>query len=982
MTASQWCFDRFRVDATHACLWRDTEVVPLPPKAFDVLRYVVTHPDRLVTKDELLEAVWPATAVGEAVIRVAIGALRKALGDTRQSPRFLATVPRRGYRFIAPVTTYTRPEPALDPPLLSRSAPAPLVEREAVLQQLEAAWAQACQGRRQVVWVTGEAGIGKTAVVEAFVARVATDPAVALATGQCVEQYGTTEAYLPVLEALGPLCRGQGGGRLVALLRQHAPTWLVQFPWLLSAVDRAHLALELQGATRERMLREFADVLEVLTAETPLLLVFEDLHWCDAATVDLLALLTRRRAPARLLVVGTYRPGEALVHHHPLLAVVHAAQRSGVATESAVPALSPAGVAAYLAAHFPSAHFPATLAVGLHRRTDGNPLFLVTLVQALVEQGLLHAHVGGCRVPEGNAALAVDVPESLHQVLVQQLARLPRAAHQALEVASVVGVEFATAAVAACLGVNTDVVDMYCATLVRQHLLRPLEVTTWPNGTIAARYAFRHVLYQEGIYQGLGVGQRVQLHRHLGTFLETAYGSQAGEIAAALAEHFGRGQDTPRAVHYLHRAAENAAQRYAHREVVELVTRALALLQQLPETPARAQQELDLSMALGPALIATRGQSAPEVHQTYVRAGVLCHQVRESPQLPQTLVGLMIFHTAQGEHHTAQELSVRLLDLAQCLQDPVVRMNAHGSLGVNALYLGDIVAARGHLEQCLALCDGLTTQTLTLHALFEWGVVHRIGLAWALQQLGYPEQARQRSEEALALARQRLSPFNLSNALVYLAVLYLWCCEWHITRQWIEETANLTPTPSSPLYLALGRIIEGAAFAALGQGQEGLACIHQGLAACHALGAQLLRPWALAMLAESYARLGQPETGLTALAEAQALMATTRETFYAAEIARLQGQLLLQTDGQALDRRAGASPTTAETCFQYALEVARRQQARWWELRAAVSLSRLWQQQGKQAEAHALLAPIYGWFTEGFDTADLQEAKTLLDALV
>jgi DNA-binding winged helix-turn-helix (wHTH) protein len=358
-SSPQWVFGRFRLDPDHACLWRDAEALILPPKAFAVLHYLVTHPDRLLTKDELLDAIWPETAVSDAVVRVAIGALRKVLDDTTQPPRFIATVPRRGYRFLAPVTVADASEiMAATPAPQASLIPVPpllLVGREAVLQRLGEAWAQARQGYRQVMWVTGEAGMGKTTVVEAFRAAVATDPAVWLAAGQCVEHYGTGEAYLPVLEALGQLCRSPGGACLVGLLQQHAPTWLVQMPWLLTTAHREQLRDELQGVTRERMLREFAEVVDALTAETPLVLILEDLHWSDYATLDLLALLARRRTPARLCVVGTYRPVEAIVHHHPLRTVVQDLQRHGHATELSLALLSAEAVTAYLGRAFPAA---------------------------------------------------------------------------------------------------------------------------------------------------------------------------------------------------------------------------------------------------------------------------------------------------------------------------------------------------------------------------------------------------------------------------------------------------------------------------------------------------------------------------------------------------------------------------------------------------------------------------------------------------
>ena len=981
-SAAQWHFGAFRLDPAQACLWRGEDVLVLPPKPFAVLQYLVTHPNRLVTKAELLDAVWPETAITDAVLRVAIGTVRKVLGDPAPTPRYIATVPRRGYRFLAPVTVAHasvpcapgRPPPWVPSPLL--------IEREAVLQQLQRSLAHVQQGTRQVVLVTGEPGIGKTAVVETFTAQAAAQIPVWVAHGQCVEPYGPGEAYLPILEALGDLCRGPGGVRLVALLRQQAPTWVAQMPWLLTAAQRVQVHDELQGATRERMLREGAEVLDTLTAERPLVLVLEDLHWSDSATVDLLALLARRRTPARLLVLGTYRPGEVLMHHPPLQTVVPDLQRHGLATEIPLPGLSTAAVAAYLAARFPHQQFPAALAPWLQQRTDGNPLFLVTLVQALLEQGVLQEHAGCWTVQAELVTLAGEIPESLRQLLEQQLTRLAPACQRVLEVASVAGVEFAAAAVAAGLEAATDVVEEHCDVLVAQQLLRPLGVTTWPDGTLATRYTFRHALYQQAVYARLGAGRRVRLHRLLGEYLEAAYEAQTGEIAAELAEHFVRGYDARRAVHYLHRAAEKATQRYASQEVVALLTRALTLLNQLPETSERTQHELAIQMTLGPAFIATKGQAAVEVAQTYARARMLCQQVPDSPQLPQTLAGLVFFHIGQGDYQTAQEIGRHLLSLAHRLDDPIALLNAHSTLGIIALYLGDLEASCVHLAQGIARADHLEHGPLAMTAPWDMGVMCRIGAAWALQQRGYPDQARQRSQEALARAQTLASPFNRCNLLLFLACFHLFRREWGLAQQRVEESLHLATAHGFPFYVAIGTIVWGTTLAAQEQAQAGVAHIRQGLAAWHTMGTTSLQPWGLAMLAESYGRLGQPEAGLTVLAETPALMATTREAFYAAEIARLQGELLVQASGQGPDGAARTSSiAAAETCFQHALEVARRQHAKFWELRAAMSLSRLWQQQGKRAEAHELLASVYGWFTEGFDTADLQEAKALLEEL-
>jgi DNA-binding winged helix-turn-helix (wHTH) protein len=981
-TAVQWNFGAFRLDPTLACLWRGEEAVVLPPKAFDVLQYLVTHPDRPVPTEELLDAVWPETTVSDTVVRIAISEVRRALGDTAQAPRFIATVPRRGYRFLVPVTV--APATALPGSALPRPfGPSPLlVERDAVLQQLQRALGHAQQGTRQVVFVTGEPGIGKTAVIATFTAQAMAHTPVEVAYAPCVEFYGPGEAYRPILEALGALCRGAGGARVVALLRQQAPTWAAQMPWVLTAAQRVQVHNELQGASRERMLREGAAVLDMLTTERPLVLVLEDLHWSDYATVDLLALLARQRPSARLLVLGTYRPGEVRMPPHPLPAVALDLQRHGLATEIPLRALSAEAVAAYLAARFPQQHFPGTLAGWLHQRTEGNPLFLVTLVQAFLVQGLLQEHAGGWTMQADLATLAGEVPASLQHVLEQQIARLAPALQQVLEVASVAGMEFAAAAVAAGLDAAGAVVEDDCDALVTRQLLHPLGVTTWPNETVTPRYAFQHTLYQQAVYARVGAGRRVRLHQRLGTSLEAAYGAQAGDIAAELAGHFERGHDVPRAVCYLQQAAEKATQRYAPQDVVTLLTRALTLLEQVPATAERAQHELALHMLLGPALIATKGHAAPEVQATYARARVLCHQVPESAPLPQTLVGLSLFHTGYGDHQTAQAIGLDLLRLAQRLDDPVAHVYAHSALGVTTFYRGDVVAAQSHFAHGIALDQRLKARPQQLHALFDCGVICRIGAALVLQQLGYPEQARQRGHEALALTQASDSPFNRCNLLLFLALLQCFRREWPLAQQWVEEALSLATALDFPLLAALGTLILGATRTAQDDAQAGLAHLQHGFTACATLGTQQLAPWGLAMLAESYARLGHPDAGLRTLAETTPLMATTGDRFYAAEISRLEGELHLQVGAQASTRGPDGPPLAAAAgCFQHALAVARRQQARWWELQAAMSLARLWQQQGQRTEAYTLLAPVYGWFTEGFDTADLQEAKALLEAL-
>jgi DNA-binding winged helix-turn-helix (wHTH) protein len=980
-----WTFGPFTLDLTHASLWRGEQALALAPKAFEVLRYLVTHPNRLVTKDELLDAVWPETAVSEAVVRVAIGELRRALGDTVQAPRFIATVPRRGYRFLASVTqdgqpAAASPAPSALPqgsprPPLPSVAVRPLVEREAVLDHLHGALAQARQGQRQVRFILGEPGIGKTAVVETFVAQARQDPAVWVATGQCIEHYGQGEPYMPVLEALGQLCRGPEGVRLSALLRQQAPTWLVQMPWLLTPADREHLQQELLGTTRERMLRELAMAVVTLMAEVPLVLVLEDLHWSDHATLDVLTVLAQPREPAQLLLVGIYRPVETIVHSHPLRRVARALQLHGQSTEIPLAPLSAAAVAAYLAARCPGGVFPAALTQWLSQCTEGNPLFVVNVVAHLIAHGVLVEHQGQWafrgQVPE----LDVGVPETLRQMIAQQCECLAPLEQRVLAAGSVAGVEFTAAAVAACLDDEVARIEAHCEGLAHRGLaLRPVGMVEWPDGTVTARYAFQHALYQQVVYEQLGAARRVHLHRQLGARLERAYGERAGEVAAELAEHFVQGRVADRAVQYLHQAADTARARHAHHDAMAHLTRALEVLRTLPDTSERRHQELQLLVALGASLMITRGEAAPEVEQAYSWAYALCQQVEDTTHLLPVLTGLHRFYLVRAAHQRSLELGERLLSLAERLQEPMFLLEAHRALAATRFFLGHFGAALAHEDQVITRYAPQPSRRAGL--VQDMQVSCLAGAAHVLWCLGYPAQALARGQEAIAVAHHLAHPYSLVRSQHFVAELHQWRGELQAAQQLVETSLTLTTTQGFPFWTARGALLHGLIRARQGFVAEGIAQMQQGLEAMRTTGATLNRAYFLIHLAVAYTHTDHPAAGLACLIEA------TDERWWEAECHRLHGELLV-VQASAKGSGPGGLPedAEAETCFHRALAIARAQEAKSLELRAAMSLSRLWLRQGKRTTAHQLLTEVYGWFTEGFDTADLREAAALLETL-
>jgi DNA-binding winged helix-turn-helix (wHTH) protein len=400
-------FPPFRLDGANEQVWRATQPIVLRPKTFAVLRCLIEHAGQLQTKAELLDAVWPDTAVSDVALTVCIRELRRALDDDVKQPRYIETVHRRGYRFIAPVRLVSEaPAAPLRPQLDTSSEGAELiVGREADLAQLHEVLDRALHGTRQMVFISGEAGLGKTTLVETFLSQTASRPGPLAGRGQCIEQYDAGEAYLPVLQALERLCRAPGGQAVVDLLARYAPSWLVQLPGLLDSATFNRLHHASRDLSRSRMLREMASALEVLSAPHPLVLVVEDLHWSDHATLELLSLLARRPESARLLVLGTYRAEEISAQGHPLEALVRDLRVHGYGEELTLAGLSEAAVQCYVAARCQDTAVPPGWGRFVHQRTQGNPLFMMMMVQHLLSQGLREA------------VESVALPESLQQFL-------------------------------------------------------------------------------------------------------------------------------------------------------------------------------------------------------------------------------------------------------------------------------------------------------------------------------------------------------------------------------------------------------------------------------------------------------------------------------------------------------------------------------------------------------------------------------------
>ncbi len=590
-------FQPFRLDTVNHCLWRAGQRLDLAPKAFDVLRYLVEHSDRLVTQDEILEALWPGTYVNPEVVKKYVLGIRKVLGDHPRNPAFVATFPKRGYQFIAAVTDESS-SPSSKPGV---SAVKNIVGRNDACVQLDDLLNKSLEGQRQVVFITGEAGIGKTTLLDVFEQNAASRPRVRIARGQCVEGFGGKEAYYPVLEALGRWFREEEGSSVVHTLAKQAPTWLIQFPSLVKAEQRNALQNEILGATRERMVREICEALESLTAQDPLVLILEDLHWVDPSTLDFISALARRRGPAKLLLLGTFRPADVIISQSPLRVLKHDLALHNQCHEIALERLEKSDVARYIAGKFHEHSFPVGFANLIYRHSGGNPLFMVTILQDLVKKRLVVQAAESWTLALPLEELVPAVPDTLDQLIEAQFQQLSELEQRILKSASVAGERFSVWAIATAAEIDPGIVEGICQKLAdRLQFVRPAGIHDLPNGQVSAHFDFRHSLYREVLYRRLSDTARSKLHLRLAQCLKTLCDPAAPELASELALHFEGGRDYEQAVRHLILAAENVAGRFAYRVSIEILQHALVLAAKLIP-PVRDELQVQVLECIGNA---------------------------------------------------------------------------------------------------------------------------------------------------------------------------------------------------------------------------------------------------------------------------------------------------------------------------------------------------------------------------------------------
>ena len=838
----------------------------------------------------------------------------------------------------------------------------PLIGRDEEIELLLRRWGQAKAVDGQVVLISGEPGIGKSRIAQTILERLSGEPHTRLR--YFCSPHHQDSALSPSITQLE---RAAGFRRedtaderldkLEAVLAQGTNDLSEAVPLLadLLSISTGHRYPPLNLTPQKRREKTlYAQLLQIegLAAQQPVLMVWEDVHWSDPTTRESLDLLVDRVPALRVLVIITFRPEFAA----PWVGNSHV-------TLLTLNRLRPRERAAMIAHLTGGKTLPREIADHIIDRTDGVPLFIEELTKTVVESGIV-TDAGDRYAATGPVAL-LAIPTSLQASLLARLDRLA-STREVVQIASALGRQFSHELISAVATMPKPQLDDALAQLVHAELI-------FRRGTSSdAEYTFKHALVQDAAYSTLLRGRRQQLHARITATLEDHFPEIVVAEPALLARHCTEAGLAEKAIAYWLKAGQQAMAHSAMTEAVAQLQKGLDVLAALPDGPWRRQQELNLQIALRPALAATKGIAAPDVGEAIARARLLAEQIDRPEYLVRLSLSQWAFHLGRSEHKLALSLAEQFQKIGEERNDARAQLQGRRANGVTRCYLGEFVAARTLLEQCYGL--GAPTRRVMGEILG-----HRDDLNWprllgelavTLAHLGYIDQARLRLHEALSEARRLGHAQTLAEVLVY-ASWTLWIIRLPELQRHAEELLALSTEHGFSLYVGWATVFRGSSLTALGQAVEGLTLLTQGLTAVHATKSVTNTPCALTMFAEAYAKLGQPDEGLKCLAEVARIIETTEERNSEAELHRVRGDLL----------NAMRDQVAAEQSYHQALAVAQRQSAKLFELRAGTSLARLWRDQGRRSEARDLLAPIYGWFTEGFDTPILQDAEALLDEL-
>lgn len=838
------------------------------------------------------------------------------------------------------------------------------VGRVRELEQIREALEMAEQGHGQILAVMGEAGVGKSRLFYEFKAPLGSRDAVLEAFSV---SHGKAYAYLPLIDLLKGYFqiatqddertrREKITGKVLTLDRSLEDTLPYLFALIGLSESSSFLGEMDPQIRRKRTMEAVKRLLVRESLNQPMVLIFEDLHWIDAETQAFLDMLADESvATARLLLLVNYRPE---YRHAWASKTYYSRVRLDPLGEDEAQELLTAllGENAEL----------RSLEELILEKTEGNPFFMEEVVQTLAEEHALAGQRGRYRLEKAPSAL--HIPETVQGVLASRIDRLGAKEKELLQTMAVIGKEFPFGLLRRVAGQAEEQLYGLISHLQNAEFIYEQPALPEPE------YTFKHGLTQEVAYNSLLIDRRKELHESAAQAVEELYRDSLDEHYGELARHYSRTDNAMKAVEYLRLAGQQALERSAFGEALTQLSEGINLTKGLAESGQRMRQELLLQMSLASASVAVKGFAAAESKDAYLRASELCNEVGDPSQVVQVLWGLCAIHIAKPELDSAQKIAEQLLNFAESTGEPVYRAMAHALCGTTAYWLGQFTYARTHLEQGISLYDPQRAEAVSLPtSAAQPDVDCRCYLSLALWALGYPDQAMARATESLTLAQQSSRPFTVGWSLLWVGANHLVRGELQAAMEDLEAMIALAEEHGFPNWLVVGRVLLGEVLILGGHEEEGMPLVQQGLDASRLEELECGKSVYLARLALGYKGLEQYDQGLEAVSEAIEFMDWTGE--------RVAEPMLHQTRGELLLGRSDAGEEEAERWFHQAIETARRAHTKSHELRATMCLARLWQQQGKKAQARTMLSEIYDWFTEGFDTADLKDAKALLEEL-
>jgi predicted ATPase len=849
------------------------------------------------------------------------------------------------------------------------------VGREDARALLARAFDAADTGTGTLVTLSGEPGIGKTTLAEDFVQGLTTSGRRCLvARGRCSERQAGSDAYLPWLEALDSM-RDETGQPLARVMKAVAPTWYAQIaPLATDDSPEARALVVNRAGSQEWMKRELVALLEEVSRQRPLVLFFDDLHWADGSTVDLLAYLATRLGALRLLVVATYRPTDLTRARHPFLALKLELEGRGLCRDVHVGFLSEADVERYLALEFPGHQLPVSFARRVHARTEGNPLFMADLLRSLRDRQVIREENGAWRLTQAESDFDREMPASIRSMIELKIGRLEENDRRMLTAAAVQGYEFDSVVVSRALSIDQADVEDRLELLARQHgLVQSVREVELPDRSLSVRYCFVHVLYQNALYAALGPSRRASLSAAVAGAIVAVHGDQVNARASELAYLFEGARDFSRAAGFFLIASERARQVFADREALVLARRGMEMLQSLPPTPERVPRELQHLMAIALPAQNVLGYAAPELEETFRRVHVLCDQLGENPDLFGIVTGTGAFHLMRAELSRTEQSVDQMQSISERIGHPVMSIWTEWAYGTLHGHLG-----RGLAEALQRLDRGTSLYDPSLHPGFMIMTGFDAGLGCGFQgarvewMLGRPDRAQARIAATVARARELNHPLMLTFALFFEAWIRQHGRDPRGVLAVTDESLALVEHYGYPHLGAWSRILRGWALAQTGSAAEGEMMIREAIGLTDVIGITLVRPNFLALLADAQAMQGHLDLALATLTDARSVAERTGERCYLAEILRMTADLRI--------RKGPATPEDAEAIdglLEGAVLLAREQGARSFELRAATTRAAFAGNVGRAPAARAELVALVSACTEGFDTPDFCDAKSL-----